>query len=140
MFKDIGKFVGRYFQVLGCLSIASIIIGAILGNGLQLDLSFILFFWAGAYLIKHHPAARNWTIGLCGLVLIAALVLLLVALIAGAEHMYVTFFGTRIENPPLWVVAIVSSALLAIIGFPFALLLTPQARREFQRLPTNPTI
>jgi hypothetical protein len=132
MLNDIGKFVGRYFQVLGSLSVASMIITPIFFDSVHIDLSFIFLFWAAAYLIKHHPTARKWTIGVCGFVLAGLVAMLVYAAIAGTQGMTVTL-GRRIEHPSMWHVALVACVLAALVGFPFALLLTPQGRREFQR-------
>jgi hypothetical protein len=132
MLNDIGQFVGRYFQALGWLSIASMIISPIFFDALHIDLSFIFLFWAAPYLIKHHPTARSWAIGVCGFLLAGLVAIFVYATIAGTQGMTVTI-GTRIESPSLWHVAAVNCVLAVLVGLPFALLLTPQARQEFQR-------
>lgn len=132
MFDDIGKFVGRYFQALACVSIASMIITLIFFGALHIDFSFIFLFWAAAYLIKHTPTARKWTIGVCGFVLAGLVAIFVYAALGGTQHMTVAL-GTRIEDPSLWHVAAVTGVFAVLVGFPLALLLTPQARREFQR-------
>jgi len=132
MLNDIGRFVGRYFQALGCLSIASMILMPVFFKAAYIDLSFIFMFWAAAYLIKHHPTARRWTIGVCGFVLAGLVATLAYAAIAGTQDVILTL-GRRIEHPSLGQLAAVVCALAVLIGFPSALLLTPQARREFQR-------
>jgi hypothetical protein len=131
MLNDIGRFVGRYFQALAWLSIALMIIRPIFFDTLYIDVSFIFLFWAAAYLIKHHPTARKWTIGVCGLYLAALVAMFVYAAIAGTQRMTV-LLGTRIEHPSLGQVAAVACLSAVLVGFPFALLLTPQARREFQ--------
>ena len=132
MLFDIGRFVGRYFQTLAWLSIASMIIMPIFFGWLPIDISFIFLFWAAAYLIKHHPTARNWTIGVCAFVLMGLIAMFLYAALAGTQGMTVTL-GTRFNHPSLWQVGAVVCVLSVLVAFPLALLLTPQARREFQR-------
>ena len=129
--KDVGKFVGRYFQVLAWLSIASMIVWPIFFDNLHIDLSFILFFWAASHLIRHHSTARKWTVGITGFTAATIALTLGYAAIAGTDGMTVSF-GTRIEDPPFWMVAAVAGVLLILIAIPLGLLLTPQARQEFK--------
>ena len=128
--SDIGKFVGRYFQVLAWLFIASMIISPIFFDRFHIDFSFILLFWAAGNLVRHNPSARKWTIGITGFSVAAIALMLVYAAIAGTDGMTVSF-GARIEDPPFWMVAGVAGLLLVLIAIPTCLLLTPKARREF---------
>jgi hypothetical protein len=130
MFSDIGRFVGRYFQVLGLLSIASIFIDLIFFDYFHLDLSFIFMFWGAAHLIQHNPTARKWTIGICASILVGLTIMLSYAWLAGTQNMTITL-GFRIEHPHFWQVALVGGTLAVLMAPPLFLLLTPQARQEF---------
>ena len=132
--NDVGRFVGRYLQVLACLDIALTIVVMILAGSLVVDLSVILMFWAGAHLIKHSPTARKWTLGVTGFVLVTLLVLTVYVVIVGTDGMVVTV-GKRIDDPPLGLVFAIAGVLMTVVGLPFVLLLTPQAKREFSASP-----
>jgi membrane associated rhomboid family serine protease len=132
MFKDIGKFVGRYFQGLACVSIASMLSEPIFFDAMHIDFSFLFLLLAAEYLIKHHPTARKWTIGACGFILVSLAGMFIYAATAGTQRMFV-LVGKRIEHPSLLQVAAVTSLLGLVFGLPLILLLTPQARKEFQR-------
>lgn len=132
MFTDIGKFVARYFQVLAVVYIAWMAYTAIFLDSLMIDFSVLLLLWAAAYLIHHNPTARKWTIGLLTVVLVGLCAMLIVASLVGTERMNVQLGGRPIKNPSFAFVASVAAISATIFGFPLALLLTPQARREFQ--------
>lgn len=129
-FRDIGKFVGRYFQVLAWFSIAWMVISPIFFDRVHVDFSFVLLFWAAGHLIRHNPTARKWTVGLTGFSVAVLVLMLGYAVISGTDGMTVTF-GAPVEDPPLWMVAAIAGVLLALIAIPFCLLLTPKARQEF---------
>ena len=130
---DIGRFVGRYLQVLACLSLVSNIVDAVFFDQLNIDLSFVFLFWAGAYLIRHSTTARKWVVGVSGLAILVCLAIVVYAVAFGTEGIYVSLWRP-IENPSLGQVWGVASFLGIIAGIPFVLLLTPQARREFIRV------
>ncbi|TWU12384.1 hypothetical protein CA54_12080 [Symmachiella macrocystis] len=136
-FNDIGKFVGRYFQVLAWLSIISMIVSLIFFDyfvfefDLRFTFIFILLFWAAHHLIRHNATARNWTIGITGFYVALIILTLLFASLVGTEGMSVTLDGRIIENPSIGQVATVAMPVLLLVGMPLGLLLTPKARREF---------
>lgn len=132
MFQDIGKFVGRYFQTLVWLDIASIVVNWIFFHTGYFDCSFMVLYWAAPYLIKHRPAARKWTIGVCGLLLAGLVAIFVYAVMGGTQGMFVELLGKKIEHPSLWQVGVVLSMVGVLVAIPLILLLTPQARREFQ--------
>src|SRR5205807_2329131 len=122
MLNDVGKFVGRYLQVLACVAIASMIIEAIFFDRLFVDFSVIFLFWAAAYLIKHHPTAHKWTIGVCGYILACFVAALIYTVIAGTPEA-VVLLGRRIERPLLWHFAAMDGALAVLVALPLVLLL-----------------
>jgi len=133
--NDMGKLVGRYFQALAWLSIASMVISPIFFSNLHIDISFILLFWAAGHLIRHNPTARTWTLRITGFIAAGIAIMLLYAAVAGTEGMTVSYFGTRIENPSIWQVAAVAGVLVVLVAIPIVLLLTPKARQEFSKGP-----
>jgi hypothetical protein len=134
MFNDIGKFVGIYFYVLACASIVSMLIGAIFFDSLYVDFTIILLLWAAPNLIRHKPAARRWTIRVCGFMLFILAVMSTVFAILGAldvGHSTFSLFGKTIEHPSPWLVAALLFATGVMIGLPLVLLLTRRAKLEF---------
>src|SRR5262245_48281591 len=109
MFNDIGKFVGIYFYALACASIVSIYIGAVFFDSLYVDFgTIILLLWAAPNLIRHKPAARRWTIRICGFILFFLGVMSGVFALAETldpGHMTFRLYGRTIENPSPWLVA-----------------------------------
>ncbi|HEU4338438.1 MAG TPA: hypothetical protein VFS19_00080 [Planctomycetota bacterium] len=136
MIKDIGNFVGRYYQVLGCVSISGILLDLIFNDRLHLDLTFLLWFWAGYHLRRHHPTARRWTLGVSGAGLGLLALGFAYALAAGTEKMTVRL-GSEIKNPSLGQVAAALAIFAVIIGTPAALLMTRRAKREFSSPPAT---
>jgi len=130
MIKDIGNFVGRYYQVLGWISLAGILADLILNERLHIDLTFLLWFWAGSHLRRHNPTARRWTLGMSGAGLGLLALAYVYALAAGTEKMTV-HWGSAIKNPSLAQVAAILAVFAVIIGTPCALLLTRRAKEEF---------
>lgn len=129
--RDSGKFVGRYFQALAWLSIASMIVIPIFFDHIHIDLTFILLFWAAGHLIRHNSTARKWTLGLTGFCVATITLMLVYAMIAGTDEMTIRFGARIIENPSLWQVAGVAGVFIILAGLPLSLLLTPKAKREF---------
>lgn len=76
------KITGTYFQVLGWISVATIVqslAGVLLGTGsLNLDLSWLLWFWLGRSLKAGSPAARKWAIALFVFISVVSVGLLIV--------------------------------------------------------------
>lgn len=131
MFNDIGRFVGRYLQLLACVSVVSMIISAFWYDAVNIDLTFILLLWGAEHLIKHNPTARRWMIGLLGVMLASMVALILVAVFGGTESMTIRFGGSKIEHPSLETVSMWAGISAVVAGIPFGLLLTPKARKEF---------
>lgn len=129
---DIGRFVGRYLQILACVSLVSMAVDLLFFDRLKIDLSFVFFFWAGASLIRHSPTARKWVIGISGLAVFVSLAMVVCAVTVGTDAMTVTI-GRRIDNPPIGYVLGVMSFFFLVAGIPLVLLLTRQAGNEFTR-------
>jgi quinol-cytochrome oxidoreductase complex cytochrome b subunit len=135
--SDIGKFVGRYFQTLGVVLIAMMVLSAILLRLGYLDLTPILLFWMAAYLAQHNRTARKWAIGVCALYVITAAAVFIYGAFAGTDRMTLTIGSDNVANPSMLVVAALCIIIAVIFGIPLALLMTPQGRREFQSSERN---
>lgn len=124
--KDVGKFVGSYFQVLGCLLVSWMALAWMLYDRLEFNITFVLLFWAGGPLKKHNPTARIWTLWFAGLAILVFVFLLVHSLIVGDHGARISLaqFSAR-QMAAVWGVILVGS------GVPYGLLLTSQARREF---------
>ncbi|MEM6755528.1 MAG: hypothetical protein AAF586_00035 [Planctomycetota bacterium] len=133
---DLGWMTGRYLQALAGISLVGCIIGMFVSRSFMLDCNIVLYLWAAHYLIKHHPAARMATLIFSGVVLTVVLAGSGFVLIVGKEGMAITA-GRRIENPPIWAVFATLFGIGLLAGFPFVMLLTPKARREFTRRPAD---
>lgn len=130
--RDIGKFVGRYFQSLAIVSIALMVLSAILLRFAYLDLTPIFLFWMAAYLIQHSSTARKWAIGVCALYVVTAAAVCMYGAFAGTGRIALMVGRDNILHPSMLAVVALSSITALIFGIPLALLLTPQGRREFQ--------
>ena len=127
---DIGRIVGRFLQLIACLSLVEIVIAAVYYDEGQFDISFIFVFWAGAALVRHSPTARKWVIGVTGFVVLSCAAMATIAVVCGTEGWYLVRWRT-IDDPSLGQV-LSNLALVAVVaGAPLVLLLTPRARREF---------
>jgi hypothetical protein len=127
--KDIGLFVGRYFQVLGVLSLASSALALMLGNQFNVNLTFLIFLWAAGHLKRHNETARKWTLRVTGALM--AIVSMFPVFSAVPHRHTVHLMGWSVEDPAFWQMAAVTGAGWVVLGVPFGLLLTPQAQEEF---------
>lgn len=133
---DTGRFVARYLQVLAWVSIASMIAGPIFFDSLHVDLSPIFLFWAASALKRRSRTARKWVLALAGLTLGVLVLMLVWAVIAGTDGMTISFGAGRIDDPALWQVAVVAVPIAAVVGAPFAVLMSERARRQFSSGPS----
>lgn len=131
MFADIGKLVGRYFQILACMSIIGMIVDLIFYDRLMVDLSVIFLFWCASCLNKHNPMARKITIGICATMLCIMVLLLPYFIAVGIEKATLNFGPYRIHNPSVYQFSAMFGLMTLTLGFPLALLMTRQAKREF---------
>ncbi len=127
---DVGRLVGRYFQVLAVASVGWMIVSAVFFDRLSVDLTSIVFLWVGHHLVRHHRTARTLTLWIGGVGLAMMPVVVAVGAMVGTERMTISF-GREIEKPTMRQVLAVAAALAVLVGIPMALLLTPRARREF---------
>jgi hypothetical protein len=130
---DTGYFTARYLQTLGVISILWMIVGPFFTHSFDLDLSFILSFWAASGLRRRSPIARKWTIAFCGLVLAVLVIFIGFILFTFGKDLsrfHLNFFG-RIENPTVLQMLGVSAVMAILAGIPLAVLLSPRARRQF---------
>ncbi len=194
--NDIGKFVGTYFQVLGWLIVGWMALTWMFYDRLEFNITFVLLFWAAAFLKRHSPTARIWTLWFVGLAIVVLACLIIYSATSGPrqvefglappfamltpwetacfvllfwgaatfrKHRATTRTATRwiaglaivifgccllysvigaprqismgLSAPSwrlmAWQIAGVWGLMLVVVGIPFGLLLTPQARREF---------
>ena len=73
--KDIGELIGKYFFVLACINIITILVGFYQSGNLFIEIGGIIFLiWGGKSLIQKKPKGRKWVIVFSGLLLIASLI------------------------------------------------------------------
>lgn len=128
---DTGRFVARYFQVLAWLAIASMIAGPIFFDSLHIDVSPIFLFWAASALKRRSRAARKWVLAVTGLLLGTLLLMLLVALFKGTHGMTLSYGAGTMKDPALWQLAAFVLPMAAVLGVPFAVLMSEHARWQF---------
>ena len=108
------------------------IAGPLFFDAFQFDVSSIFLFWAASNLIRHGQKTRTIIISICILGLSVNLLLFVIAVAIGTESMRISVFGSQINNPAIWQVALMVSAIATILGIPLFLLLSPEAKREFK--------
>lgn len=129
---DCGKTCGIYLISLGALSVFSMLFRGISLHSLELDLSSLLFFWAGYYLIKHNNIARKWVIGFSVFFVIVVFLIAIFILVAGMGHVQVKFPFYHSQEPSLIVTYIAVLGVLLFALIPIALLYNDKARQEFK--------
>ena len=127
---DAGKITGRYFQTLGAISVLSMLAGPIFFDHFNLDISALVLLGAAECLIRHSPAARNWTLVICWLNLVVILFMIFAVLVFGTGNMTLTI-GQTIQNPPVLYVIFFAAGLAVLPAIPAWLLMTPEAKIEF---------
>lgn len=128
---DTGRFVARYLQILGWLSIASMIVAPLAFRRIHFDLSFIFLFAAAGGLKRHSNTARKWVLFFGGGILFLALAMVVKAIFFGTAGMFISLGGMRIRDPKLWQVIAGAIPLMIVAAIPFFILLSPRARRQF---------
>jgi hypothetical protein len=130
MIDDIGRFVGRYLQILAGLAVIGMVASLFRGSA-HIDPSFILLFWAGASLVRHSQLGRRLVIIGSALACAGALAVLVVASFSSLASVEVRILGAQVTEPTTALVAGLGTILLVLAMPPLLLLLTAQARREF---------
>ena len=69
MIKDIGKFLGIFFIIIGCLQIMGMIINQQLTGSINIQFSSLINFIAGYYLYNHNEKARKIIMVFMGIVM-----------------------------------------------------------------------
>lgn len=128
---DTGRFVARYLQILGWLSITFMIAAPLLFSRLHVDLSFIFLFAAAGGLKRHSNTARKWVLFFGGAILFLASAMVGKAIFFGTADMFISLGGTKIRDPKLWQVIAGAIALMIVVAIPFFILLSSRARRQF---------
>jgi hypothetical protein len=128
---DTGLFVARYLLALAVLSVAWMIALPVFFDTFELDLSPILLLMFASALKRHSPAARTLLLVIGGFGLLICVWMVVHALVFGTAHMTV-HFGRPIHHPALWQVFLAAGSVALVIGVPFAVLLSPRARRQFR--------
>jgi hypothetical protein len=127
---DTGRFVGRYLQSLALLQVAWMIARPIFFDAFVLDLSPVITWWVGSALKRRSAVARKWLLLALGFGLSLCAFMVGRAVLFGTEGLTL-HAGRPIRNPALWQVLAACGAAAAVIGVPFAVLLSERARRQF---------
>lgn len=129
--QDIGRFVGRYLQALGVLSLGAMLIEAI-GGSFRFDVTFLVLLLAGTALTRHSALARKIVLVGSAMTIGASIGFAILArAMTSGGGISVDLFGRPIGQQPGWVVALAIGLLFLSAVVPLVLLSTRQARREF---------
>ena len=131
--KDIGKLIGKYFFVLACINIITILVGFYQSGNLFIEIGGIIFLiWGGKSLIQKNPKGRKWVIVFSGLILIASLITCIIT------YFWDVPTGLRIwgfeitENTDALSVYLLSLFTFVLFYIPFYFLRTEKAIKEFE--------
>jgi len=125
------KAIGGYFCCLGWLSITWLIISIATffwTDALQIDFTFIIWFWLGRELKAKNPTARKWTIGISSVVVL----ILIGAMVMGVGNAHL---GSMSFAPSELGYYLVFAVLFFLLGLPGLLLLSKSAKDEFGEPP-----
>ena len=131
--KDIGELIGKYFFVLACINIITILVGFYQSGNLFIEIGGIIFLiWGGKSLIQKNPKGRKWVIVFSGLILIASLITCIIT------YFWDVPTGLRIwgfeitENTDALSVYLLSLFTFVLFYIPFYFLRTEKAIKEFE--------
>jgi len=130
--RRLGTFARYYFMVLGLLGIASMVVRPLLGQGVRIDLTFLIFLLVAHGLRERRNGARVVALVLCGFYPVATLAAVEYALIRGTEGMSIGASSWEYRPLNLRIVVLVASAGFLVFGVPFAVLLHPAVRRLYR--------
>ena len=130
--KDIGKLIGKYFFVLACINIITILVGFYQSGNLLIELGGIIFLiWGGKLLIQKNPKSRKWAILISGLLLIASLITCIITFYWDVPT-GIRIWGFEItENTDKSTVYLLSLFTFVLFFIPFYFLRTEKAIKEF---------
>ena len=134
---DTGRFVARYFQVLACLMIMSMILAPVFFDSFSIDPSPIFLFWAASALKRRSRTARKWVLALGGLMLAAFAMALVEATVSGTAGMTVKVGLRQITNPPFLLFVLITVLGAGVVAVPFVVLLSASARRQFNAVASS---
>jgi hypothetical protein len=130
--KDIGELIGKYFFVLACINIITILVGFYQSGNLLIELGGIIFLiWGGKSLIQKNPKSRKWAILISGLLLIASLITCIITFYWDIPT-GIRIWGFEItENTDKSTVYLLSLFTFVLFFIPFYFLRTEKAIKEF---------
>ena len=127
---DIGHALGCYSYFLATIAFAVIAYKMIVNNSLHIDLTFPFCFWAGHRLKKHCGTMRIWVLTLSFVYVLAMILAFGYLAITDSLHVDLRSLATGPWSPALGL-SLLTCAGSVLKPFPFLLLLTPRAQREF---------
>ena len=131
--KDIGELIGKYFFVLACINIITILVGFYQSGNLFIEIGGIIFLiWGGKSLIQKNPKGRKWVIVFSGLILIASLITCIITYFWNVPT-GLRIWGFEItENTDALSVYLLSLFTFVLFYIPFYFLRTEKAIKEFE--------
>ena len=131
--KDIGELIGKYFFVLACINIITILVGFYQSGNLFIEIGGIIFLiLGGKSLIQKNPKGRKWVIVFSGLILIASLITCIITYFWNVPT-GLRIWGFEItENTAALSVYLLSLFTFVLFYIPFYFLRTEKAIKEFE--------
>ena len=99
MIKDIGKFLGGYFFIIGCIQIIIMLVNQKITGDINIQLSFLLNFIVGYYLYNHNMKARKILVVILGLLMLVQFSIFIYFSINGIpDGAQIRLLGVNISN------------------------------------------
>ena len=133
MIKDIGKFLGYFFCIIGCIQLIMIFLNQQLTGNINIQFSFLLNFIVGYYLYNHNVKARKIVMIFMGVMIGVQFIAFIYFIFNGIpDGSHIRLFGVEISKiihlkfiPSIFLISIIFPAI------PFFLLRSRQAVEEF---------
>ena len=129
--KNAGTFTGNYFRIFGYASLVCMLVAMLYNHFININLSFILFIWAGSELAKHNPKARTWVMRLCLICMLALITTCCYVHFMAIEKISVDLFGILLDDIQAWLFYTTLCIFFVACLVPFIILLGSKARHEF---------
>jgi hypothetical protein len=127
---DSGLIAGRFLQILAGISVASMLLGLLLGN-VYFDCSFLFLFWAGAALIKRSRVARAITIFVSAGICLVGVAMTAFVSLRGTNGVIISVGPWQESDPTIGMTIVTLLLMITLAATPLYLLLTPTANQQF---------
>lgn len=138
--NDPARFTGNYLRIVGYASLACMLVAMFYNNFININLSFILFIWAGSEIRQRNERARSWVMRfsiICALAIVATCVYVESMAI---EKISIDLFGFLLTDMPGWLFYTTMVLFLIASLVPFFTLFGSKAKLQFEGENNGPKI